>query len=1041
MPRIRAEKKQVKSFQRGFITEATGLSFPNGAAKDLDNVDLELRGAARRRLGFDEELGGVLIGEGELVDQTILGERGGPLSVAGGIEAAAQRTSWSGASLLSDDYLGTDTDAFTFSYRDSDVTPNVPTAGDVQVAVGDPDFGNRWPVTFDCEAQDSRWGMLNTDVNFETFNYWSFTLDIYAGGTNSNPKSSVGVMLGTDVNGQGYRLEFSNPGNGNRCRLVQYSSFDSATPSDPTDLLAGDFIPGRGEYHRAIITATKVDTSEYSIFVTIFDEETEAVTFVGSSSANIATFGDYFGLSWGADNKDPSRMAFRNIQVAAANYTSGGGADEEVTDEELAITVHKWPSPNGEDGVELYVTQIGNRLHFRDADGNPISTTGGDVPSGSDSLDIDNSGSGFVYNTTAAVAAKTRLQSAVGLGRIWFTSPAVVPFYAELDRTDKASPQIVLRPNGYESPFATPQSVGARVIRDFNGVPDNLDVDENPAAITAEHAYNLLNQGWNTDDNIDTYQSSQSVYPSNAQQWFLGKDASNNFDPTKLDAVDTGTTQAPRGRFTLDALVGDKDGRAHTIDGLTNPIDFDDRYDEESQTGWATVAFFEGRVFYAGDQNRKRPNGVYFSRVIKSPRDSGYFHQEADPTSEAISDLVATDGGVIYITEADRIRKLVPFGKGVLVMAMNGIWYVYGGETNFTATSFAVEKLTSTGILSAESVVNADDQVVFWAENSIHRVIFGNGRLPFVQDIAESTILSHYTQINRAARDVAWGVYDHIAKRVMWQYKDGYDGTTNPSLFDRALILDTRARKDEAGNDVLAFTKYSHYVETGDEFYGIGPAFSLQTDATAYNLEVVTENDGVTIVFENDGTTPVTAYEETTIQGNVINHLRFLFLDARDGFDGLRIMSLLSTTFQDYTSLGLEQDYTSYIEAYDEHLDDLKRDKQVTYLHSYFRRTESGFDGDLEPTNPSGCTVQARWEWHNSTNGNRWGNQQRAYRYRRPYVPVDSDDNYDNGESILHTKLKIRGHGRAVSFYFESVTGKDFQLLGYQTDFTANAER
>ena len=162
MPRIRTEKKYVKSFQRGFVTEATGLSFPDGAAKDLDNVDLELRGAARRRLGFDEELGGVLIGAGDLADQTILGSKGGPLSTNGGIEASSQVTSWTGASLTSDGGA----DSFTFSYRDSDVTPNVPTAGDVQVDVGAADHENRWPVTFDCEAQDSRWGALLTDLNF-----------------------------------------------------------------------------------------------------------------------------------------------------------------------------------------------------------------------------------------------------------------------------------------------------------------------------------------------------------------------------------------------------------------------------------------------------------------------------------------------------------------------------------------------------------------------------------------------------------------------------------------------------------------------------------------------------------------------------------------------------------------------------------------------------------------------------------------------------------------------------------------------------------
>jgi hypothetical protein len=46
---------------------------------------------------------------------------------------------------------------------------------------------------------------------------------------------------------------------------------------------------------------------------------------------------------------------------------------------------------------------------------------------------------------------------------------------------------------------------------------------------------------------------------------------------------------------------------------------------------------------------------------------------------------------------------------------------------------------------------------------------------------------------------------------------------------------------------------------------------------------------------------------------------------------------------------------------------------------------------------------------------------------------VDSSDltNANIPETVVHTKLKLRGKGKTVRFRFDSEAGKDFVLLGY----------
>ena len=113
--------------------------------------------------------------------------------------------------------------------------------------------------------------------------------------------------------------------------------------------------------------------------------------------------------------------------------------------------------------------------------------------------------------------------------------------------------------------------------------------------------------------------------------------------------------------------------------------------------------------------------------------------------------------------------------------------------------------------------------------------------------------------------------------------------------------------------------------------------------------------------------------------------------------------------------------------------------KQATSITSFFNKTEDGYTGsnnDLSYTAPSGCFLQARWDWADSGNSGKWSQKEQVYRISRHYVPSGSTDSFANGLPVVATKTRVRGSGRALSVYYESESGKDCWLLGW----TVNAE-
>lgn len=157
-------------------------------------------------------------------------------------------------------------------------------------------------------------------------------------------------------------------------------------------------------------------------------------------------------------------------------------ADEIATN---AITVHEWRSVNGNGSLNFWVLQVGTKLY--------IGTMGTAALSDGFlgiidlslilALYVDPVGIArtqpFIINTEQARFHP--MDSSYGKGRLFLTSKFTNPFYLEFDAD--ASALTIRMVHMFE--------------RDFEGVEDNLAVDSQPTGLSGNHAYNLLNQGWN----------------------------------------------------------------------------------------------------------------------------------------------------------------------------------------------------------------------------------------------------------------------------------------------------------------------------------------------------------------------------------------------------------------------------------------------------------------------------------------------------------------------------------------------------------------
>ena len=762
-------------------------------------------------------------------------------------------------------------------------------------------------------------------------------------------------------------------------------------------------------------------------------------------------------------NRDGSRQRRLGMEYENSYAMNNTGKAPLVFDNN-AITTYKWNNVNNNPATTFGVVQVGFDLWIFDLFASDVS---GNVKNGGVPLKLDATTIGYV------ITGNTALDMTNVNGMLVITAP------------DMTSP-ISVQYDQDEDTFLVADII--MEVRDIWGVYDTLDVDERPVVLETEHNYNLLNQGWkgaeitkdfkgDTGDaalkdkfrhfydqstGVNRYPNvqptgsrhggrAQSVawdaykvyqrwgidgnvvvsakvtgYPSNADVASVGKNALGEFRKSLITGSFFGTTPAAKGKFVIDAF---NRGASRGVKGILTGLGID-----QEQGRPSVVTAFANRLFFSGvdsnilDGSKVSPNytgTVFFTQTIESESQMGMCHQEADPTSDNVSDLLATDGGTIKITGASNILKLVATSTSLVVVAENGVWEITGPDGVFKATAFSISKVSNVGATSAGSVVDAEGTVLYWSNGGIYQLVPDkiSGRLS-AQNITETTIQTLYNNIPSVSAANVTSVFDPASRQIKWLYNDtdGYDGVVLKNKYNRELILDT----------VIGsfFTNTIQEIATDSPFvsgYIVTQAFNLVDDvqAVTHNGDPVQVN-GVDVVVTS------------SVRSRGVSQTKYLsFLPNSTGSNyGLTFSHYREATFSDWKIAdGVGVDAAAFLVTGYELFADSQRDKQVTYLTTHFERTESGFTdtggGQLEATNPSSCLAQVQWDFANSSAGGKFGTQFQAYRLNRMFVPSGAEDPFDYGTSVITTKNKLRGSGKAISLKFDTSPAKDLHILGW----------
>lgn len=542
-------------------------------------------------------------------------------------------------------------------------------------------------------------------------------------------------------------------------------------------------------------------------------------------------------------------------------------------------------------------------------------------------------------------------------------------------------------------------------IRDFKGIKDiydgridlllgegvsirpqwprsEFDMTDEQITESRAHTYNLWNQGWNQqeiEDYLDAYTYTEddiqmAFYPANNYQWFLAKDSSTlAFKPTDLIKIAFGNTRAPSGRSILYYLEQDR----ATVSGIEG-IEV-----EYPRTPYYTdIIAYAGRVWYlSGDT-------VLYSQVLLddlSKADKCY--QEADPTSEKISDLVDTDGGMIQIPELGEGIRFCLVGAALAVVGTKSIQLISGGQNNaFTATAYTRGAMQAYTTISPRSFVTTEYGTFFWSDVGIVLLSYQEGYQ--AQNITENTINTFYQKIPDWAMKKCVGVYNRAQKQIVWMY---------PSDEDTQISLNKLLIYDILKNSWTPFeVASSGSLEDGTSLPWIVGGVTLETSYKNDNIypvyaedaEIVDEN-GFRILADD----PIER-EDQTFKSAVL--VCFDNFESKTTFANFDNLNCLDWSAGDIYGPGVN--YNSYLVSHPINLNSTAYNKTIPYLLTYFRRTETGYTLDGQKIYPSACQGAIQWDWNNSGKAGKWDAQQELYRYDRYF---NSYEVVDNGDAVV----------------------------------------
>ena len=677
-------------------------------------------------------------------------------------------------------------------------------------------------------------------------------------------------------------------------------------------------------------------------------------------------------------NCELNRDGSRSRRFGADRETNAVLSSFTATDSEI-VSVGSWSNVGGQSGLEYLVVQKGTRLYFYNKADAPYSSN-----LLAASVDLN------PYEVLGSVG--------VGQAKCQFTS-----INGTLVVASKTMETIYIERDNDLGTISVTQ-IDFRM-RDFEWIGEKTEYDTGDATPSLEREYDTQNSGW-----VGTKGLAARVfysvanggdYPPLTHPWYSGKNSSGVFDQAEWTKVYSGSSLIGNGHFVVNPFNKDRG----TASGLAIAAEIED-------SRFKAVESFGGRVFYAGLESAKSSGLIFFSRQLEDISELGECLQQNDPTAETISDLLPTDGGVIRIPEAVNIKLLHAVGSVLVVFAENGVWTVNGVDGVFKATEYSVKRSSEIGLASTESLVSAGGTPIWWSRYGIHTLSFdqvSGGAAE--QDLSTSTIQTYWNAIPEESKDKVISIYDQINKTVYWAWPDA--GETVNSKVNNFLVLDLALQ---------AFYPWRISDEAASTDCVVGLSFYSGYGAGQLALDVVTFDGDDVVTSAGDDVVSLQASNFATGSPAVV-------LVIRDGATNkLTLGGFTETGFLDWGTAN----YSSYAEAGYEFLGDLLLKKTAPYVTPYMRVTETGWTGNevdgYEPIGSSGLLVSSLWDFSTTPTSS----PQQAYRLKiMPVVNPSNLGSFNYPETVITTRLKLRGRGRSVRLKFESEQGKNFVLLGY----------
>jgi len=674
------------------------------------------------------------------------------------------------------------------------------------------------------------------------------------------------------------------------------------------------------------------------------------------------------------------RDGSRRRRLAVEYETDAANSSFGLTDTQV-FTTTLWTNVAGQAGLTFLTVQAGSVLYFYNTATQPYS-----AQQKSFTVNL----ASFEFSGSAG-ASTVKVQTSSINGSLVVVSGAISPFYIEYNPSNDT--------------ISTSSAITFET-RDFEWQGDLTTYDAvSSGTVPDSRKWDTFNSGWvgtKGEAARASWSSSNSGnYPPLTHPWYSGKNAAGDFGVSEWDQVFGGSTLTANGHFVLDFF-----NKARATGGTTYVAT------EVEASRPRTVAAFSGRVFYAGLNSAKNGGRILFSKVIDNISEVGRCYQQNDPTAEHVSDLLATDGGVINLPDAVNIQKLHVQGSSILVFAENGVWQIAGVDNVFRATEYSISHISSIGINNPETFVDVGGVPIWWSKVGIHTLsvdqVSGNVQ---EQSLTITTIQTFWDLIDGNAKAECTGVFDEINKRALWFYPS--NGESNKNKKNKVLTLDM---------NLQAFYPWEIADSSSDVDYVIGAQFFSGYGSDFVQADVKLSNGNDVVLSNGDDVVQSVLSELSSADSAVM-------LMVKDVSANKMKMALFkSISFLDWGNAN----YSSFAEAGYEFMGDLILKKSSPFIVTYLRPTETGWTGSpgagYTPVRESSMLVSAYWDFRKTVSSA----AQEAYRLK--YTPVVDPSNlnsYNYPDDMVTTRLKLRGTGRSVRLRFESAQGKDFVLLGY----------